>query len=103
MKRRRQKADGAVARLLRLPYLTVPENIMECRVAQTFVDGIRDEESQSDLLLFRPKTETLDLITGDKLKLPRKRKSLPACCNTGDRNRRRRDLKSSTMYTEETG
>lgn len=43
--------------MVRFAYTTAPENVMECLAVQTFVEEIRDEETQRALRV-RPKTLT---------------------------------------------
>lgn len=51
-----QEFEADVARLVRLAYPTAPENFSEHLAIQTFVDGLRDSDTQQTLRLARPKT-----------------------------------------------
>ncbi|KAI4465112.1 period circadian protein [Holotrichia oblita] len=49
-----QEFEADIARLVRLAYPTAPENFSEYLAVQTFVDGLRDTETQQALTLARP-------------------------------------------------
>lgn len=51
-----QEFEADIARLVRLAYPTAPDSFLEQLTVQTFVDGLRDGETQQSLRLARPRT-----------------------------------------------
>ncbi|POS82547.1 hypothetical protein EPUL_004988, partial [Erysiphe pulchra] len=51
-----QEFEADIARLVRLAYPTAPDSFLEQLAVQTFVDGLKDAETQQTLRLARPRT-----------------------------------------------
>ncbi|KAJ8932817.1 hypothetical protein NQ318_021241 [Aromia moschata] len=49
-----QEFEADIARLVRLAYSSMPENVMERLAVQAFLDGLRDTETRQALTLARP-------------------------------------------------
>ncbi|KAG5887047.1 hypothetical protein JTB14_020396 [Gonioctena quinquepunctata] len=49
-----QEFETEIARLVRLAYPAIPENVMERLAVQAFLDGLRDQETRQALILARP-------------------------------------------------
>ncbi|KAJ8957289.1 hypothetical protein NQ318_007853 [Aromia moschata] len=49
-----QEFEADIARLVRLSYSSMPENVMERLAVQAFLDGLRDTETRQALTLARP-------------------------------------------------
>src|SRR5436189_2564319 len=51
-----QDFESNVARLVRLAYPSAPDDFLECLAVRTFVDGLRNSDTQEKLVLSHPKT-----------------------------------------------
>ncbi|KAJ8933239.1 hypothetical protein NQ318_011678 [Aromia moschata] len=49
-----QEFEAGIERLVRLAYLSIPENAMERLAVQAFLDGLRDTQTRQALILARP-------------------------------------------------
>ncbi|KAG5900734.1 hypothetical protein JTB14_038252 [Gonioctena quinquepunctata] len=56
-----QEFETDIARLVRLAYPAIPENVMERLAVQAFLDGLRDQETRQALILARP-THLVDAL-----------------------------------------
>ncbi|KAG5886775.1 hypothetical protein JTB14_032266 [Gonioctena quinquepunctata] len=56
-----QEFETDIARLVRLAYPAIPDNVMERLAVQAFLDGLRDQETRQALILARP-THLVDAL-----------------------------------------